>query len=342
VNSLPATPTISNSRPLTFCSGDSTILSSSAATGNQWLLNGSNILGATGQTLVAKTTGSYTVRVSNANGCSSNSVIVGIVNNSTAGAGLDFRDSLICKATSLRVTAQAVSPTAFLWSGVRTGFSATTQSVNISNSDMYRVRMTLSNGCVVNDSINLRNTADTAIKAKIAMTKQAFVNQQILAVNITSVKPQTQSWVFPVGSTVISQFDSLALLRFAAVGSYRVILNNTSYNVCKSTDTARVVVTTNDYPATTSPPTIIIRNITIGPNPTTGISNITVDLNRPGNITMRIFNFNGTLIYNRTFTNTNLTKITEQIDISSQPSNNTYILVVQSEGSNAVRSIFKN
>ncbi|TAG15120.1 MAG: hypothetical protein EAZ35_11050, partial [Sphingobacteriia bacterium] len=35
INSLPATPTISNSRPLTFCSGDSTILSSSSVTGNQ-------------------------------------------------------------------------------------------------------------------------------------------------------------------------------------------------------------------------------------------------------------------------------------------------------------------
>ncbi len=342
VNSLPAVPTISNNRPLIFCSGDSTVLSSSAATGNQWLLNGSNLVGATGQTLVVKTSGSYAVRVTNANGCFVSSGTVNTVNNSTAGAGLAFRDSLICKATSLRVTAQAVSPTAFLWTGVRTGFSASTQSVNISNADMYRVRITLSNGCVVNDSINLRNTADTAIKARIAMTKQAFVNQQVLAVNITSVKPQTQNWVFSPGSTVISQNDSVALLRFATVGNYQVILNNTSYNVCKSADTARIVITTNDYPSTTTPPAIIIRNITIGPNPTTGISNVTIDLNKPGNVTMRIFNFNGTQIYTRAIANTTATTIRERIDISNQPSNNTYILVVQCEGSYEVRSILKN
>jgi hypothetical protein len=266
---------------------------------------------------------------------------VNTVNKSTTGVGLAFRDSLICKATSLRVTAQAVSPTAFLWTGVRTGFSATSQSVNISNADLYRVRITLSNGCIVNDSINLRNTTDTAIKARIAMTKQAFVNQQVLAVNITSVKPQTQNWVFSPGSTVISQSDSLALLKFAAVGNYQVILNNTSYNVCQSADTAKLVITTNDYPTATTPPTIIIRNITIGPNPTTGISNITVDLNRPGNITIRIFNFNGVQIFNKAITNTLSTTIKEQIDISNQPSNNNYILVIQSEGTYEVRSILK-
>jgi len=41
--------------------GDSTVLTSSIATGNQWYLNGTAISGSTGATYTAKTSGSYTV-----------------------------------------------------------------------------------------------------------------------------------------------------------------------------------------------------------------------------------------------------------------------------------------
>ncbi|WP_210516807.1 beta strand repeat-containing protein [Hymenobacter terricola] len=70
VNALPATPTIS----ATY-NGLSTTLTSSAATGNQFYLNGVLIAGATGQTYVVNGTvaqlGSYTVVATNANGCAS-------------------------------------------------------------------------------------------------------------------------------------------------------------------------------------------------------------------------------------------------------------------------------
>jgi hypothetical protein len=80
-NSLPATPVISNSRPLTFNSGDSTILTSSSGTGNQWLLNGSNIAGATATSIVIKTTGTYSVRVTNGSGCTTTSTSVTVTVN---------------------------------------------------------------------------------------------------------------------------------------------------------------------------------------------------------------------------------------------------------------------
>jgi hypothetical protein len=50
------------------------VLSSSAATGNQWYLNGTSISGATGQTYTALASGAYTVQVTQ-NGCSAVSVV---------------------------------------------------------------------------------------------------------------------------------------------------------------------------------------------------------------------------------------------------------------------------
>ncbi|MBK0402561.1 T9SS type A sorting domain-containing protein [Adhaeribacter sp. BT258] len=64
VNALPAVPTI------TTAGG---VLASSAANGNQWLLNGTPIANATGQFYTPTQNGFYTVTVTNANGCSATS-----------------------------------------------------------------------------------------------------------------------------------------------------------------------------------------------------------------------------------------------------------------------------
>ena len=68
INPIPATPTISGTN--NFCTGGSTTLTSSSASGNQWFLNGNPIGGATNQTYVATAGGSYTVTVT-ASGCTS-------------------------------------------------------------------------------------------------------------------------------------------------------------------------------------------------------------------------------------------------------------------------------
>lgn len=61
---------------------DATVsLQSSSATGNQWLLNGSEIPGATSQTLPITQPGNYQVRVTNAGGCQSVSTSTVITSN---------------------------------------------------------------------------------------------------------------------------------------------------------------------------------------------------------------------------------------------------------------------
>jgi hypothetical protein len=72
VNSTPPTPTVTPSGSTTACNGGTVGLTSSAASGNQWLLNGNTINGATGTTYNAPSTGSYSVRVT-VNGCSATS-----------------------------------------------------------------------------------------------------------------------------------------------------------------------------------------------------------------------------------------------------------------------------
>lgn len=65
--------TITSIGNTSFCTGDSVILNSNSANGNQWLLNGTAITGATGNKYSAKTSGSYGLMVTS-NGCSTNAI----------------------------------------------------------------------------------------------------------------------------------------------------------------------------------------------------------------------------------------------------------------------------
>src|SRR5205814_1040311 len=70
VNATPATPTITPSGPTAFCAGGSVTLTSSSASGNQWVRNGNLVVGATSQTFIASVAGDYSVIVT-ASGCTS-------------------------------------------------------------------------------------------------------------------------------------------------------------------------------------------------------------------------------------------------------------------------------
>ena len=79
VNPLPAIPTISAGGPTTFCRGGSVTLTSSSATNNLWST------GATTQAITVTAAGNYTVKVTNANNCSSTSAATTVIVNNCNG-----------------------------------------------------------------------------------------------------------------------------------------------------------------------------------------------------------------------------------------------------------------
>jgi len=138
VNPLPATPTITAATATSFCIGGSVVLTSSAATGNQWFKDGAIITGATNTTYTASQSGNYTVRTTNANGCESTSVNTTVTVN-----------AIPTKATITQTGADLISSsnTGNLWFKDADQIAgATDKSYRPLVSGYYRVQIRL-NGC---------------------------------------------------------------------------------------------------------------------------------------------------------------------------------------------------
>ena len=139
-------PTITASKSLTLCTNDSVLLSSSSATGNQWLDNGQLINGETGQTYLAKTAGNYTVQVTGGAGCNATSlpvqVIAGIIPPIPVITPED--DMINCQYQKILVSSSANGNTWFDNSQV---VGDSKDRYQVANTGSYTLKVTNASGC---------------------------------------------------------------------------------------------------------------------------------------------------------------------------------------------------
>jgi PKD repeat protein len=143
VNPYPATPVITAIGPTTFCHGGSVILSATAGFASYLWSNG-----ATTQNITVTTSGSYTVVVGDAIGCTSQPsapVSVTVMQPPTptivANGPVNF-----CIGGSVVLTAPA-GYASYLWSN-----GETTQSINVTTTGNYRVQVIDAMGCISDPS----------------------------------------------------------------------------------------------------------------------------------------------------------------------------------------------
>ncbi|HMT28072.1 MAG TPA: hypothetical protein PKD91_02210 [Bacteroidia bacterium] len=143
------TATITPSGATSFCAGGSVNLSASAGAAYLWTPGGQ-----TTQTISASSTGAYSVRVTNAAGCSAissntNVNVIAAPNAAIAPNG----PTNFCTGGSVTLT--STGGASYLW----TPGGQTSQSINVTSSGAYSVRVTNSSGCsaissVTNVSVN--------------------------------------------------------------------------------------------------------------------------------------------------------------------------------------------
>jgi gliding motility-associated-like protein len=227
VNALPATPTITAGGPTTFCAGGNVTLTSSAGTSYLW----SN--GATTPSINITTSGSFTVKVTNASGCQSAASAETVV---TANA-LPITPTITASGPTTfcaggSVTLTSSGGTSYLWSN-----GATTQSINVTTSGSYTVKVTNADGCQSASSVATVVTANSLPATPTITASGPTTFCAGGSVTLTSSASSTYLW--SNGATTPS-------INITTAGSYTVQVTNA--NGCQSVVSAATVVTVNALP----------------------------------------------------------------------------------------------
>lgn len=226
VNPLPATPLVSASGPTTFCQGDSVTLNSNVGSGILW----SN--SATTQSIVATASGSYSVAVTDSNGCTSTSQPTTVTVNPTPVPVVNASGpTTFCEGGT--VTLSASTGSSFLWSN-----GAVTPSILVDSSGTFSVTITDGNGCTGTSSLtSVVELPAPAAPVVSASGPTTFCNGG--SVSLTSSYASGNTWI-PGNQTTPS-------ITVTASGNYSVI--HTNANGCSSTSAA-VSVNASGGPAT--------------------------------------------------------------------------------------------
>ena len=284
VNSLPVSPTISAGGPVTFCSGGSVNLTSS--TGNTYLWS----TGATTASINVTISGSYTVRVTNSNGCQSGvSSAINVTVNSlpivptiTAGGPTTF-----CAGGSVTLTSSA--GTSYLWSN-----GATTPGINVTTSGSYTVRVTNVPGC------------QSAVSSATAVTVNALPVTPVITAggpttfcaggSVTLTSSTGTGYLWSNGAVTPS-------INVTTPGSFTVKITNA--NGCQSASSVATIVNVNALPTTpvitAGGPTTFCAggSVTLTSSPETSYSWSDTEISQgifvttPGSYTVRVTNSNG-------------------------------------------------
>jgi hypothetical protein len=207
VNSIP-TATISAGGPTSFCAGGSVTLSASSGASYLWTPGGQ-----TTQSITVSNSGSYTVRVTNASGCSATSAATSVNANATPSAAITANGpTSFCAGGNVTLT--ATSGSSYLW----TPGGQTTQSITVGSAGSYSVRVTNGSGCSA-------TSAATNVSVQAAPNAQIANNGPLTfcqggSVNLTASAGASYLWS-PGGQTTQT-------INVTNSGAYTVRVTNSS------------------------------------------------------------------------------------------------------------------
>ena len=242
VNAQPATPTISANGATSFCTGGSVVLSSSSTSGNTWSNN------ATTQEITVTTSGSYSVTVTDINGCSatSNATSVNVSNAPTP----TITASATQACSGEVVTLTSTSADSYTWSN-----GASTQSIQVTESGTYSVNTTNADACA---GVGTSNTVNVTFTATPTAAGSFSTSGNVVTFSNSSTGATSYSWDF---GDFTNSSASAPVHAYAVNGTYQVVLTAINGN-CTDTTTFNVAITASVEEL------MGISNLIVYPNPT--------------------------------------------------------------------------
>jgi hypothetical protein len=245
VNANPVTTASSNSP---ICAGTNLNLFANGGASYSW--TGPNGFSSTQQNpLIANAAlaagGTYTVVVTNANGCTSTTTTNVTVNNGVIASASS--NSPVCTGVTLNLFANG--GVSYNWSGPN-GFLSSQQNPTIANvttaaGGTYTVTVTNAGGCTATITTNI--TVNNGIAAVASSNSPVCTG---VALNLFASGGTSYSWNGPNGFLSAQQNPTISNVTTAAGGTYTVTVTNA--NGCTSTITTNVTVNNGAAPIASS------------------------------------------------------------------------------------------
>ncbi len=284
-------PIVDLGADIVLCAGGNVTLDAENA-GSSYLWNNNT----TNQTLTTSTAGTFTVTVTDANGCF-NSDTIEVNNGGQMNVDLGS-DRTICSNSST-ILNTGYSGATYEWYNTSGQFS-TDSVVSITNADTIWVNVTNTYGCSESDTIVITQAVQDLIASYWAKS-EVFPGDSVKFVNLSYPKPYTSTWDFADG--LISN-DSCPTHPFFVPGDYDVILTVDNGN-CTASKVKTITVLPIKAEGITNNPIVTdqdtlyneIIGLNLYPNPNTGIFNVDIDLYSESNVELMLFNLYGQMIH---------------------------------------------
>lgn len=244
--------------------------------------------GKTGTDNLGIPAGTYTMTVTDANGCSSTKQYI-LVDPAQRTVDLGADVTLCLGDTQTYNLKIDDAGATYEWKDQNGNIISTSSTVTLSAAGTYSVLITDSKGCTATDSIKIKNSSEV-LNPQFMLTTHAYSEATVVLVNTSPTKPQVVEWVIPANNNiqVISKTDDYLELKFLTTGSYEIGLKGIQ-GECVKTFYKNVVVEENISGVDLNPTKATnITEFTILPNPNNGAFQILVGLGKEKPIKIRI------------------------------------------------------
>lgn len=198
----PSVPVITSGGPLTFCDGDSVVLTCNDTNAIQWYVDGNMLIGETGSSLSVNTSGDYSVIITNSTGCTAQSVVSSVIVNPNPP-----KPTFYVVGNTLNCVLSGYMLQWYFQNNVLTG--ETGQTLNATQQGTYFVTATDSaSGCsTVSDTILFTPVSATELVSQsfTAMLSPNPAAAEVLLTLTSAINSVTQIQIMEMTGKLISQ-----------------------------------------------------------------------------------------------------------------------------------------